>query len=200
VALFFDPPERPEPHGRRIVSLGAAAWIAVAGSIQLATVFARPPAPVLSIWAPLARLYIVNSYGLFAIMTTTRLEIIVQGSNDGETWLDYEFPYKPGDPKRRPPLVAPHQPRLDWQMWFAALGEHRQNPWFTNFLVRLLEGSPEALSLVEKNPFPTSPPRYIRAVLYDYRFTDFEVRLAEGAWWRREYTGLYYPVASLPAL
>ena len=81
-----------------------------------------------------------NSYGLFAVMTTVRREIVVEGSNDGVTWLEYEFKYKPGDLKRRPGFVEPHQPRLDWQMWFAALGSYQNNRWFVNFCIRLLEG------------------------------------------------------------
>ena len=130
-------------------------------------------------------------------MTTTRPEIVVEGSNDGREWLEYEFKYKPGDVKRAPPVVAPHQPRLDWQMWFAALGDYRNNPWFVNFMVRLLEGSPEVLALLAKNPFPNAPPRYIRAARYDYHFTGPAARRAEGAWWRRTFMGLYFPVASL---
>ena len=100
---------------------------------------------------------IANTYGLFASMTTTRPEIIVQGSNDGVTWLDYEFPYKAGDLRQPPHWVAPYQPRLDWQMWFAALSEYRATPWFTNFMVRLLQGSPDVLGLLAKNPFPSRP-------------------------------------------
>lgn len=131
-----------------------------------------------------------NSYGLFAVMTTTRPEIVVEGSNDGEHWLEYEFRWKPGELNRMPPIVAPHQPRLDWQMWFAALGTLRQNPWFLNFLSRLLEGSPEVLALLGRNPFPDAPPRYVRAVLYEYHFT----QPGEGkAWWKRERIGLYCP-------
>ena len=82
-------------------------------------------------------------------------------------------------------------------MWFAALGDYRSNPWFVNFIVRLLEGSPEVLALLEKNPFPNAPPRYIRAARYDYHFTDLSARRSEGAWWRRTFMGLYFPVASL---
>jgi len=139
----------------------------------------------------------VNSYGLFAVMTTNRLEIIVQGSNDGTNWLDYEFKYKPGDVQRRPRFVAPHQPRLDWQMWFAALGNYRGNPWFVNFCVRLLQNSPEVVKLLRHNPFPQVPPRYIRAVVYEYHFTDLAARRKTGAWWRREFKGGYLPVISL---
>src|SRR5262249_49316482 len=125
-----------------------------------------------------------NSYGLFAAMTTSRQEIIIEGSNDGANWQAYEFKYKPGDLKRRPAFVAPHQPRLDWQMWFAALGDYRQSPWIVNLCVRLLQGSPQALGLMGKNPFPKAPPKYIRALIYDYRFTDIAVRRSTGDWWQ----------------
>jgi len=145
----------------------------------------------------IAPLRSVNGYGLFAVMTTSRPEIIVEGSNDGVTWLPYEFKYKPGDLKRRPRFVAPHQPRLDWQMWFAALGDVRHNPWFINFCVRLLQGKPEVLTLVKTNPFPEQPPKYIRAQLYDYRFTNFEQRRINGSWWRREFKREYCPPLSL---
>jgi len=135
----------------------------------------------------------INSYGLFAVMTKTRPEIIVEGSNDGQTWLAYEFKWKAGDLKRAPGYVAPHQPRLDWQMWFAALQDVRGNPWFVNFLGRLLQGEPRVLALMETNPFPEKPPRYIRAVLYEYRFTNRATRAQTGEWWRRELKGLYCP-------
>ena len=139
----------------------------------------------------------VNTYGLFAVMTTTRPEIIIEGSNDGQNWLPYEFKYKPGDVTRRPQFVAPHQPRLDWQMWFAALGSYRQNPWLVNFCIRLLQGSPEVLGLLQHNPFPDAPPKYIRAEVYEYHFTTWQERRATGAWWRREPKGEYLPVISL---
>ena len=140
---------------------------------------------------------VVASYGLFSMMTTTRMEIIVEGSNDGQTWLPYEFKWKPGDLRRRPAFVAPHQPRLDWQMWFAALGDLRSNPWFQSFLVRLFQGSRDVLGLLERNPFPESPPRYLRAVLYQYHFTDETQRRKDGTWWRREMKGLYCPPISM---
>jgi hypothetical protein len=139
----------------------------------------------------------VNNYGLFAVMTTQRNEIIVEGSNDGTNWLSYEFKYKPGDVNRRPAFVAPFQPRLDWQMWFAALGTYQQNPWFESFCVRLLQGSPDVLALLAKNPFPDHPPRFIRAESYSYRFTNPAERRATGAWWHSEYMGEYMPAVSL---
>jgi lipase maturation factor 1 len=135
-----------------------------------------------------------NSYGLFAVMTTKRHEIQIEGSEDGKTWLPYSFKWKPGDVARRPDFAPLHMPRLDWQMWFAALADYRQSPWFGHFLVRLLEGSPPVLQLLEHNPFPDRPPRYIRAVVYDYRFTEPGERRERGAWWRRHELGLFCPI------
>ena len=140
---------------------------------------------------------IINSYGLFAVMTTTRPEIVIEGSNDGVTWLPYEFKYKPGDLARRPAWVAPHQPRLDWQMWFAALGDYQSDPWIIRFMARLLQGSPEVLRLLGRNPFPGGPPHYVRAMLYQYRFTSPAERKSTGAWWNRELKAVYVPTVSL---
>jgi hypothetical protein len=140
---------------------------------------------------------IVNTYGLFAVMTTTRPEIIVQGSNDGRTWLDYEFKYKPGDLRRAPRWLAPYQPRLDWQMWFAALSGPQGAPWFDNFMVRLLQGSPEVRGLLAEDPFPGMPPKYVRALLFNYGFTDFATRRESGDWWTRRARGFYFPEISL---
>jgi hypothetical protein len=159
-----------------------------------------PPARLgllLAVEQAVAPLRIVNGYGLFAVMTTSRPEIIVEGSAEGRIWQPYEFRYKPGDPLRRPPFVAPHQPRLDWQMWFAALGDYRSSPWYLSFCRRLLEGSRPVLGLLANNPFPTSPPRYVRGVVYDYHFTDAATRRATGAWWRREERGAFGPVLTL---
>ena len=140
----------------------------------------------------------VNTYGLFADMTESRPEIIVEGSNDRITWETYQFRWKPGDLKAAPKWVAPHQPRLDWQMWFAALrGSYRNTPWFAHFIEALLQGKPEVLQLLAENPFPEEPPRYVRAVLYDYRFTDIATKRSEGTWWSRELEGLYCPIVSL---
>jgi predicted DCC family thiol-disulfide oxidoreductase YuxK len=140
---------------------------------------------------------IINSYGLFAVMTTTRPEIVIEGSNDGVTWLAYGFKYKPGELTGRPAWVAPHQPRLDWQMWFAALGDYQSDPWIVRFMGRLLQGSPEVLGLLESNPFPDGPPHYIRAQLYQYSFTSPAERKSTGAWWKRELKGVYVPAVSL---
>jgi hypothetical protein len=138
----------------------------------------------------------VNGYGLFRVMTTTRLEIEVEGSDDGTLWMAYEFRYKPGDVRRRPGFVEPHQPRLDWQMWFAALSPYEATSWFQGFELRLLEGSPEVLGLLGENPFTSHPPRYVRARLYDYRFTTAAERRSSGGWWVRRLVGEYGPVVT----
>lgn len=186
--------------GKRI-ALAAFAVVIVLGSgtLALAAIFGGRAVPRSALTATewFDGFHIVNSYGLFAVMTTTRIEITIQGSNDGVHWLDYEFKFKPGSVKRRPGWVAPYQPRLDWQMWFAALSNYQQNPWFVNLMIRLLEGSPPVLGLLGRNPFPLAPPRYVRAVAYEYTFTNFAERRATGDWWQKEYEGLYFPVASL---
>lgn len=153
------------------------------------------PEPLPTLDGMVQPLMSLNGYGLFRVMTTTRHEISVEGSDDGEHWLEYQFRWKPSDLHERPHLVAPHQPRLDWQMWFAALSDVQYNPWFVNFLVRLLEGSPEVLRLLRNDPFPGHPPRYIRAVVYDYHFT----RYGDGhpGWWKREPLGAYCPPLTL---
>ncbi len=144
-----------------------------------------------------APFHIANGYGLFAVMTTGRPEIIIQGSEDGVTWLSYELPYKPGAVDRAPVWATPHQPRLDWQLWFAALAPADQNPWLQGLMVGLLSGSEPVLSLFEKNPFPSKPPKYVRAQLYQYQFSDSKELDETGAWWRRELDRPFIPVMKL---
>lgn len=139
---------------------------------------------------------IVNPYGLFAVMTTTRPEVVLEGSNDQQHWLEYSFRYKPGDLRRGLPLVAPYQPRLDWQMWFAALGSYRENTWVGGLIYRLLTGEPSVIGLLDPPPFP-KPPLYIRALLYDYTFTTPEERRATGAVWHRKLLGSWFGPVSL---
>jgi lipase maturation factor 1 len=192
--LFIEPRERKRSKVERGLQDGLAAFIAITTGLLFLEVFGIPLPPgggaVLHAVAPLR---IVNSYGLFAVMTTERPEIIVEGSNDGVNWAAYEFRYKPGDVHRAPPIVAPHQPRLDWQMWFAALGSYQQNRWFVNFVIRLLQGEPTVVRLLAYNPFPNAPPKYIRAQVFLYRFTTWGSR----DWWEREDRGLYLPPVSL---
>ncbi|MBU6411195.1 MAG: lipase maturation factor family protein, partial [Verrucomicrobia bacterium] len=184
----------------RLITIPLAALVLALDGFQVASLSGASgawlsPAALAEQW--LAPFRAFNRYGLFAVMTTERHEIIVEGSNDGAHWLPYEFKYKPGDVNRAPPFVAPHQPRLDWQMWFAALGDYRDNPWFVRFCICLLRGSPRVLPLLKHNPFPNHPPRYIRAELFDYHFTNFAERQATRAWWKRRRIGEYLPPISL---
>ena len=142
--------------------------------------------------------HLVNTYGLFRDMTETRPEIVIEGSVDGVAWETYEFRWKPGDPAARPRFTGPHQPRLDWQMWFEALNleqVHRlrgtipldaASLWFQRFLERLREAEPSVLALLRDNPFPREPPKHLRIALYQYRFTTAEERRETGHWWHRE--------------
>ena len=134
----------------------------------------------------------VNSYGLFARMTEHRFEVEIQGSDDGETWTTYPLRWKPGAPDQAPNWVAPHMPRLDWQLWFAALNGFPSTPWFQPLCARLLEGSPEVLALFAESPFPDGPPRYVRAELWRYEFASSEHREATGEWWTRTLLGPYW--------
>ncbi len=196
--------EAGQPHNqqrrRRALAVSLAAMVVSVSAVQILRTFGPLPAwtfPAVVIYSGLSPLRSLNSYGLFAIMTKERMEIVVEGSDDQKHWEAYGFRYQPGDPNRRPPFVAPHQPRLDWQMWFAALGNARQNPWFVSFCHRLLEGSPDVLALLGQNPFRGKPPRYIRARLYEYQFTTRMERKRTGAWWKRELKGEYLPAVSL---
>jgi len=139
----------------------------------------------------------INTYGLFAVMTTTRPEIEIEGSSDGESWKAYQFKWKPGKLERASGFIAPHMPRLDWQMWFAALGSCAGNPWFVRFEKRLLEGTPEVLKLLEHDPFSAAPPRYIRSTRYQYRFADWKEWRTRDLFWERERVGLYCPTLAL---
>ncbi|KPP65388.1 lipase maturation factor 2-like [Scleropages formosus] len=150
------------------------------------------------------RYQVVNSYGLFRRMTGVggRPEVIIEGSMDKVNWMEIEFMYKPGNVSGPPPVVVPHQPRLDWQMWFAALGSHSQSPWFSTLVHRLLQGSKDVIDLIQvdksKYPFSQQPPAYIRAHLYKYWFTKAN---KDGShpkrWWRRQYVEEFFPTVSL---
>jgi predicted DCC family thiol-disulfide oxidoreductase YuxK len=156
----------------------------------------RPPGWLANFYEQLEAFRIVNGYGLFRVMTKDRCEIVIEGSTDGIEWRPYEFKWKPGDVKRAPGWCAPHQPRLDWQMWFAALEAPEQNPWLVGLIVRLLEGSRDVTGLLARNPFPDRPPHYIRAMFYRYRFTSSEELRQTGAWWKRQELREYLPTIS----
>jgi hypothetical protein len=184
--------ERPSTKRRRMALALLAVVIVTLGIARIAgTIQGQVPEPFDTFTRLVSPFQVVNSYGLFAVMTTTRPEIIIEGSDDGENWKPYEFRYKPGNLYRPPRWIQPFQPRLDWQMWFAALGNYESNPWFPGLMLRLLEGSPEVLGLLESNPFPSHPPRLMRAELFDYSFSDRETQARTGAWWKRHPLGIY---------
>lgn len=146
--------------------------------------YVSPGEPLLRAIAPFRT---ISGYGLFRGMTTSRPEIVIEASDDGQAWREVVFPHKAGDVHRRPRFVAPHQPRLDWQMWFAALNPRRAQPWIEGLLRRVLEGSPAVLGLLDDPSLRDRAPRYVRLVSYDYRFTTAEESAAgSGAWWARE--------------
>jgi len=147
-------------------------------------------------WRPVQALEpfrIANSYGLFAVMTHERYEIEFQGTLDGQTWRTYPFRYKPQDPAKAPGIYAPYQPRFEWNLWFASLGSWRQNLWVINTEERLLRNEPTVMKLFASRPFPAEPPRQVRAMIWQYWFTDRATKHKDGIWWRRELIGLYAP-------
>jgi hypothetical protein len=175
------------------VSAVALAWVFYATTARLVFMFWRDaPLPTSPITA-LEPSRIANQYGLFAVMTPHRYEIEFQGSNDGENWVAYPFRYKPQDVHERPGIYAPYQPRFDWNLWFASLGSWMQNPMVPRTEELLLENDRDVLDLFRSNPFAGTPPKYVRAVLWQYWFSTPEQKREQGVWWTREYDGTYAP-------
>lgn len=155
------------------------------------------PAPVLQCLVATQNFHLVGAYGMFAVMTTKRPEVVIEGSDDGVTWLEYDFKYKPGDLDRAPCFIAPHLPRLDWRLWFAAMEPVDRTLWFEPFMRRLLRNDREVVALLRRNPFPEHAPRYVQAWVYDYHFTDFDELQKTGRWWRRDNKQLFLPPMQL---
>lgn len=179
--------------GRTKRGNGWLAWAAAVIIVPLSVVplwsaFRRQPPsallPLVGMYEYAAPFHIVNGYGLFAVMTKERPEITIEGSLDGVTWKPYLFYFKPGPLSRMPPIIPLYMPRLDWQMWFAALGGVEENPWFVELLHGLLEARPAVLALLEVDPFGGIPPRYVRAEVADYRFGDGALLAGTGNWWK----------------
>ena len=147
------------------------------------------------------KFHFVGTYGAFGGITRERYEIVVEGTDEvvitqSTSWREYEFRGKPGDARRLSPQIAPYHLRLDWLMWFAAMGSYHRHPWFVHFMAKLLEGDKAVLSLLRNNPFPDEPPKHVRALLYDYRFSSQQVRKQTGQWWTRQPVGSYFPTVS----
>jgi hypothetical protein len=157
----------------------------------------RMPFPELPLPTPpivvLEPFRIANQYGLFAVMTRGRYEIEFQGSNDGQTWTPYLFDHKPQALDQAPGIYAPYQPRFDWNLWFASLTDWQQANIVPLTEERLLDGDPDVVALFRSNPFPSAPPRYVKAVLWQYWFTSMDEKRHTGNWWRRSLLGLYSP-------
>jgi len=187
----------------------AAQRIAVYVLAALVAVLSIPP--ILNMLSPgqlmnsaFNPLQIVNTYGAFGSITKERFEIAIEGTSDESltertVWREYEFKGKPGDPGRRPAQIAPYHLRLDWLMWFAAMGSAQDEPWFSELILKLLLGDRATLRLLRANPFPEAPPRWVRAGMYRYHFTTPAERRATGRWWNRERVGEYFPAVRLPA-
>lgn len=152
------------------------------------------------VFSKAATFHISQPYGLFATMTKSRPEIVIEGSSDGENWKEYEFKFKPGNVRKHPAVAAPFQPRLDWQMWFASLGPEGQSPWVRTLMRRLAENSPDVLVFFAENPFPETPPKYLRARLYKYEFNSVDSILESDVWWSRSLDREYIPPLTLQQL
>ena len=191
---------KPTREWPRIVVLPVVSVLAFLGAFNLAGTarLAITWPAAISTAAQMSRpFYLSSTYGLFAVMTTTRPELIIEGSMDGETWQSYEFSWKAGALDTSPSFAAPHMPRLDWQMWFAALRSYERAPWTSNLLARLLQGSPEVAQLFARTPFDGRSPRFVRIQAYEYSFTTFDRLWNTGEWWRRVPRGAYSPTFSL---
>jgi len=185
------PPAPPAPRRpRRTFALAVVAFLVVPlSTIPFVRFFGASDA-LLRATFPVARALdayrTINAYHLFASMTLVRFEVVIEGSNDGTTWREYEWRYKPGDVSRAPTFVAPHQPRVDFQAWFLMIGRRRPSePWFARLLERLAKEPETVIDLFVANPFPEGPPKEIRVRTYRYEFTDRKTRRETGAYWRR---------------
>ena len=181
--------------GRRATKTLAACVMALGILVTLHNVF-RLPAPMAVLTETAAPLRLANPYGLFAVMTTRRDELVVEGSMNGSTWEPYAFPFKPGDVAAPPRWATPHQPRLDWQMWFAALTTPEGAPWIYDFAFALLEARPDVLKLVA-DPFDGARPKFVRIVRYRYRFSTPAERSSTGDWWTRGDATIWQPPTQL---
>ncbi|MGH9600286.1 MAG: lipase maturation factor family protein [Terracidiphilus sp.] len=186
--------------GRRLSALGLAVsvvlltWVAYDTAAELIALPLGGMSPVFGLPVRVLEPFrIANQYGLFAVMTRGRYEIEFQGSDDGDHWVAYPFQYKPQALNQPPGIYAPYQPRFDWNLWFASLGDWQQNNIVPLTEERLLVSDPAVLALFKSNPFPKTPPRYVRAVLWQYWFTTMAEKRQTGNWWRRELVGQYAP-------
>ena len=190
----------------RLIALGATVMFALGGltfAREISGTLTRAERPGLDLtWSDRVVGWVqpfrsINGYGLFRVMTVERPEIVIEASLDGAHWTEWNLKWKPGDPQKRPRLVAPHQPRLDWQLWFAALGPQTESYWLSSLMIRLLADTRVVTALMDDSPFTGTAPRYLRLAYYDYRFTTPSERGKSGAWWNREFITYLTPPISL---
>jgi hypothetical protein len=190
-------------------------WVVAAGTLALSV---QPALNLMTKHQAMNRSYnrwhLVNAYGAFGSVGRTRYEVVLEGTADrvitpATQWLEYGFKAKPGDVQRRPPQIAPWHLRLDWLVWFIPFGigiggqgihVRGYDRWFVRFVQRLLAGDRGILRLMGTNPFRAQPPAYLRALLYEYRYTTPAEKRATGAWWVRRELGEYLPPVSLEDL
>jgi hypothetical protein len=184
--------EAKQSRAHDILALAVVALVALLSIFPVANMLS--PRQVMN--TSFTRLHLVNTYGAFGSVGRERHEIIFEGTeaaalSERTLWKEYEFKAKPGNPNRRPPIVAPYQCRLDWQIWFAAMATPDQYPWTVHLIWKLLHNDPGALELLANNPFPSSPPHFVRAVLYKYEFA--APQDGSRAWWKRTALGAWLP-------
>ena len=197
----FSPSVLPRSHASAIghkIALAALALLVVWLSIKPVRNMLSPNQVMNTSYNPF---HLVGTYGAFGSITRTRDEIVVEGTDEAvlsesTQWREYEFRGKPTDTGRLPPQVAPYHLRLDWLMWFAAMGSYTEHPWFVHFMGNLLRNDAPTLGLIRTNPFPDHPPRYVRARLYEYHFTTPDERRRTGQWWTRRVVGPYFPAVA----
>ncbi len=190
--------QRPASQGFKLFTTGLAAVVVIAGVLNTYRMAVSEDInrtiddglDVLQAW------HLVNTYHVFPTMTTRQIELKIEGSIDGIEWKPYEFKYRPGDLDRPPPIVIPHQPRLDWMVWFVPL-HPRHVSWFDQFLRALLDNSADVTALLKHNPFTDQPPRFVRVTAWHYRFSSPQQREMTGNWWQRDYLGPFAPMPGL---
>lgn len=178
--------------------LGVSAGLILISSATAITALAtpvKPPQVLMRVYTTTHNFGLGNIYHVFPAMQTERHELQIEGSDDGANWRPYIFKYKPGPLDRAPLFIVPHQPRLDWMMWFVPTHHPRVSLWFNLFMEKLWQGQPAVLDLLEYNPFPGSSPRYLRVLVYKYRFTSAEERRSNSNWWKKTYLGEFPQVA-----
>jgi hypothetical protein len=173
--------------GFRPILLLATAAIVFASVAAASAIVFKTDMPETARWI---RAYgLGNAYHVFPTMQVERHELQIEGSLDGRNWQAYEFRYKPNDIDETPQFIVPHQPRLDWMIWFVPPRNPDMRFWFEGFLTRLQQNQPAVTALLKHNPFAGQAPRYLRVMVYRYQFTTPEERKQSGHYWKKQLLG-----------